>query len=42
MASDHKAPKVMQWQEGEAADTGDELTSVQAPSVETTLTHLAR
>ena len=32
----------MAWQEGEAADAGDEPSSVQAPSVETTVTHLAR
>jgi len=42
MASDPKAPEAMEWQEGEAADAGDELSSVQAPSVETTVTHLAR
>ena len=42
MASDPKAPEAMEWQEGEAADTGDELSTVQAPSVETTVTHLAR
>jgi len=42
MASDPKAAEAMEWQEGEAADAGDELSSVQAPSVETTVTHLAR
>jgi len=42
MASDPKVPKAMEWQEGEAADAGDELSSVQALSVETTITHLAR
>jgi len=42
MASDPKAPEAMEWQEGEAADVGDELSSVQAPSVENTITHLAR
>jgi len=42
MASDPKAPEAMEWQEGEAVDAGDELSSVQAPSVETTVTRLAR
>ena len=42
MASDPKAPEAMEWQEGEAVDAGDELSSVQAPSMETTVTHLAR
>ena len=42
MASDPKAPEAIECQEGEAADAGDELSSVQAPSVETTVTHLAR
>jgi len=42
MASDPKAPEAMEWQEGEAPDAGDERSSVQAPSVETTVTHLAR
>jgi len=32
----------MKWQEGEAADAGDELSSVQTPSVESTVTQLAR
>ena len=42
MASDPKAPVAIEWQEGEAADAGDEVSSVQAPSVETTVTHQAR
>jgi len=42
MASDPKAHEAMEWQEGEAADAGDERSSVQAPSVETTVTHLTR
>jgi len=42
MASDPKAPEAMEWQVGEAADAGDELSSVHAPSVETTVTHLAQ
>jgi len=42
MASDPKAPEAMEWPEGEAADAGDELSSVQAPRVETTVTHLPR
>jgi len=45
MASDPKAPEVMEWrqEEGEGGSKeGEELSSVQAPSVETTVTHLAR
>jgi len=45
MASDPKAPEVMDWRQaegGEASEGGDELSSVQAPSVETTVTHLVR
>jgi len=45
MASDPKAPEVMEWrqEEGEGgSEGGDELSSVQAPSVETTVTHLVR
>ena len=43
MASDPKAPKVMEWQGGEEGNEGDdELSSTAAPSVETTVTHLAR
>jgi len=45
MASDPKAPEVMEWrqEEGEEGNEGgDELSSVQAPSVELTVTHLAR
>jgi len=41
MASDPKAPEAREWQEGEALDAGDELSSVQASSMETTVTHLA-
>ena len=41
MASDPKAPEARECQEGEAAYVGDELSSVQAPSVEPTVTHLA-
>jgi len=43
MASDPKAPEVMDWRQeegGEGSEGGDELSSVQAPSVETTVTHL--
>jgi len=48
MSSDPKAPEAMEWQggerpgEGEGSEGGDELSSVQAPSVETTVTHLVR
>jgi len=42
MASDPKVPEAMEWQERGAADAGDELSSVQALRVETTITHLAR
>jgi len=42
MASDPKVLEAMEWQEGEAPDAGDELSSIQAPSVETTITHLAQ
>jgi len=45
MASDPKAPEVMEWrqEEGEGgSEGGDELSSVQAPRVETTFTHLVR
>ena len=48
MSSDPKAPEAMQWQGGErpgggeGSEGGDELSSVQAPSVETTVTHLVR
>ena len=45
MASDRKAPELMEWrqEEGEGgSERGDELSSVQAPSVETTVTHLVR
>jgi len=48
MSSDPKAPEAMEWQGGErpgggeGSEGGDELSSVQAPSVETTVTHLVR
>jgi len=51
MSSDPKAPEAMKWQAGEGAggdevdeghETGDELSRTSAPSVETTVTHLAR
>jgi len=48
MSSDPKAPEAMEWQGGErpggdeGSEGGDELSSVQAPSVETTITHVAR
>jgi len=48
MSSDPKAPEAMEWQGGEGArgDEGDEggheLSRTSAPSVETTVTHLAR
>ena len=45
MASDPKAPEVMDWRQAEGgggSEGGDELSSVQAPSVETTVTHLVR
>jgi len=39
MASDPKAPEVIEWQGGEEVNEGgDELTSAAAPSVETTVT----
>jgi len=43
MASDPKAPEVMEWgqEEGEEGNEGgDELSCVAAPSVETTVTHI--
>ena len=46
MSSDPKAPEAMEWQGGErpggeeGSGGGDELSSVQTPSVETTVTHL--
>jgi len=43
MASDTKAPEVMEWQGGEEGNEGgDELSSAAAPRVEITVTHLAR
>jgi len=48
MSSDPKAPEAMDWQGRErpggeeVSEGGDELSSVQAPSVETTVTHLVR
>jgi len=43
MASDPKAPGVIEWQGGEEGNEGgDELSSAAARSVETTVTHLAR
>ena len=48
MSSDPKGPEAMEWQGGERGEAGegteggDELSSVQAPSVETTVTHLVR
>jgi len=48
MSSDPKAPEAMEWQGGErpggeeGTEGDDELSSVQAPSVETTVTHLVR
>jgi len=45
MASDPKAPEVMEWRQEQGdggREGGDELSSVQAPSVETTVTHLVR
>jgi len=43
MASDPKAPEVMEWQAGEEGNEGgDELSSTAAPSVETIVTNLAR
>jgi len=48
MSSDPKAPEAMEWQGGErpeggeGSEGGDELSCVQAPSVETTVTHLVR
>jgi len=42
MASDPKEPEAMEWQKGEAADGGDPLSRTSAPSVETTVTNLAR
>ena len=40
MASDPKSPEAMEWQEGEGADGGDELSQAAAPGVETTVTQL--
>ena len=45
MASDPKAPEVMdcrQAEGGEGSEGGDELSSFQAPSMETSVTHLVR
>jgi len=45
MASDPKAPEVIEWrleEGGGGSEGGNELSSVQAPRVETTITHLAR
>jgi len=48
MSSDPKAPEAMEWQGGgqpgvgEGSEGGDELSSVEARSVETTVTHLVR
>jgi len=42
MSSDPKAPEAMEWQGGEEENQGgDELSQTSAPSVETTVTHLA-
>jgi len=44
MSSDPKAPEDMEWGRGgeEGSEGGDELSCVQAPSVETTITHVVR
>jgi len=48
MSADPKAPEVREWQGGEGAGRGEEneradkLSGTSAPSVETTVTHLAR
>jgi len=42
MASDAKAPEALEWQEGEAAEGGDELCQATAPSVKTAVTHLSQ
>jgi len=45
MASDPKAPEVMEWQQEEGGGGSEEraeCSSVQAPSLETTVTHLLR
>jgi len=48
MSSDLKAPEVREWQGGDGAEGGEEnegpdkLSGTSAPSVETTVTHLAR
>jgi len=44
MASDPKAPEVMEWQQGEQGkgEGGAKRSRTSAPSVETTVTHLAR
>jgi len=48
MSSDPKAAEPMEWQGGErpgggeGSEGGDELSSLQAPSVKTTVTHLVR
>jgi len=45
MASDPKAPEVIEWRQeegGGGSEGGDELSSVQAPRVETSVTHLAQ
>ena len=42
MSSNSKEPEVMEWQQEEGDEGGDELSSVQAPSVETTVTPLVR
>jgi len=48
MSSDPKAPEAMEWQAGQGVggdeenEGGDELSRTSAPTVETTVTHLAR
>jgi len=42
MTSNPKEPVVMEWRQEEGDEGGDELSSVQAPSVKTTITHLVR
>jgi len=40
MTSNPKEPEVIEWQQEEGDEGGDELSCVQAPSMETTVTHL--
>jgi len=42
MACDPKAREVMEWRQDEGDEGGDELSRVSVPSLETTVTPMAR